>query len=293
MLIVFGSINADFMFALDTLPAPGQTLLAAGLALQPGGKGANQAVAAARDGVTVRLVGAVGADPMADLALSLLRTLPVDLSAVATVDAPTGCACISTDAAGRNQIVVAPGANAMARQAEIALGPADLVVTQMECDPAETAALIRRAHAVGARTLHNHAPAGPLDPAALALVDVLVVNEDEAAWLAEAYVPASHTVLVRTLGSRGVEWSGGQGRGALPAHRTTPVDTTAAGDCFTGVLAAGLHRGERLPAALFRANIAAACACRVLGSQGSLPTSAEIDAEIGQDRHAGPLTIGG
>lgn len=292
MLIVFGSINADLLFAVDALPTPGQTLLASGLSLQPGGKGANQAAAAARDGEPVRLVGAVGADPMADLALSLLRTLPIDLSMVATAQAPTGCACIATDAAGRNQIVVAPGANALARQANIELSAGDLVVTQMECDPAETAALIRRAHAVGARTLHNHAPASPLDPAALALIDVLVVNEDEAAWLAETHAPAPHTVLVRTLGGRGVEWSGGKGRGALPAHRITPVDTTAAGDCFTGVLAAALHRGDDLPAAMFRANAAAACACRTPGSQRSVPTTAEIDAEIDQHRRAGPLTSG-
>ena len=284
MITVFGSINADLIFPVAALPTPGQTLLAGPMTTEPGGKGANQALAAARDGAAVRMAGATGADALADLALSLLGASSIDLSHIAITSHPTGCACICTDPAGRNQIVVAPGANLLARQAAIPLGAepgvtrTTTIVTQMETDPAETAALIRRAHAAGIRTIHNHAPAAPLDPAALALVDILVVNEDEAAWLAQHQAIPDCITLIRTLGARGVEWSGQQGRGHIPAAKLTPVDTTAAGDCFVGVLAAALDRGATLPDAIARANRAAGLACERPGSQRSLPTTAEIDA---------------
>ena len=276
MITVFGSINADLIFPVATLPTPGQTLLAGAMASEPGGKGANQALAAARDGATVIMAGATGRDALAGIALSLLRASAVDLTQIATTDHPTGCACICTDPAGRNQIVVAPGANLRARQAGIPLGTT--VITQMEVDPAETAALIRRAHAAGSRTIHNHAPAAPLDPAAIALLDILVVNEDEAAWLAQHQPIPDTLTLIRTLGAQGVEWQGAQGRGHIPAIEITPVDTTAAGDCFVGILAAALDRGAALSDAIARANLAAGLACERPGSQRSLPTTAAIDA---------------
>ncbi len=277
MITVFGSINADLVFPVPALPRPGQTVLGAALSTQPGGKGANQAAAAARDGARLRMVGAIGDDAMAAIALALLRELPIDFQ-LQTVAAPTGCACICTDADGHNQIVVAPGANLAARQAAIALAPGDIIVTQMEVDPAETARLIRRARQAGVRTIHNHAPAAPLDPDALACIDILVANEDEAAWLAANAALAPDTTLIRTLGAAGVEWSGQQGRGHIPAVPVTVVDTTAAGDCFVGVLAAALDRGAPLPDAIARANRAAGLACTKPGSQQSLPTTADIDA---------------
>ncbi len=296
MIIVFGSINADLIFALDRLPLPGQTLLANGMTVEPGGKGANQAVAAARDGASVIMVGAVGRDSLAATALGGLHAAGVDLARVGIADTPTGCAAICIDAAGHNQIVVAPGANLIARAAAVedaVMGPCATLLTQMESDPSETAKLIRRAHRSGARTIHNLAPAAALDPATLGLVDILVVNEDEAGWLATFNCIADgcggeadclHTALgvtvIRTMGASGVEWAGPGGAGRLAAARIEAIDTSAAGDCFVGVLASALDRGDTLPDAIMRANAAAALACTRRGSQRSLPTAAEIDAAL-------------
>ena len=301
-IIVFGSLNADLIFALAALPGPGQTLLATGLSVEPGGKGANQAVAAARDGAPVAMAGAVGQDAaLADTALAGLAAAGVDLSRVARGGAPTGCASICTDPAGRNQIVVAPGANALACAAAVEdalLVPGAWLVTQMEANAAETAALIRRAHAHGVRTVHNLAPAGTLAADALRLVDVLVVNEDEAAWLARHEAAAGddaaalHAALgmtvVRTLGGAGVEWAGPGGGGRLAALPVRPVDSTAAGDCFVGVLAAALHRGDCLADGLRRANAAAGLACTRQGSQRSMPNAGEITAQVGASPQTPP-----
>ena len=186
-VLVFGSVNADLVFAVPELPAPGRTVLGEAYRALPGGKGANQAVAAARDGARAALAGAVGRDPLADVALSAARVAGVDISRVAATDAPTGCAAICVDPAGRNQIAVAAGANALARAAQVedaALGPDVVVVLEMEVPPTETAGLVARARARGARTVLNLAPAGPLPGGALRALDLLVVNEHEAAWLA-------------------------------------------------------------------------------------------------------------
>ena len=293
MITVFGSINLDLIFALDRLPGPGETLLGPATRIEPGGKGANQAVAAALDGAEVAMVGAVGADVLAEGALAGLVRAGVDISRIARVADSTGCASICTDAAGRNQIAVGSGANraATADQVEDALLAAGhVVLVQMEVDPAETAALIRRGR--GARFILNLAPALPLPEDALRAVDVLVVNEHEAAWLAQRLGAQSsaaglHAALgvtvVHTLGAAGAEFAGGSGAGHVAAHRVAALDSTAAGDCFTGVMAAGLHRGLALPEALARASAAAAVCCTRRGSQGSLPRAAETNSmlEIG------------
>jgi len=288
--VVFGSLNADLIFAVETLPMAGQTLLASALTVEPGGKGANQAVAAALDGAATVLAGAVGADGLAEVALRGLLAADVDVLRVRMDRAATGSASICIDREGRNQIVVAPGANLASLAADVEdglLGPGTVVVTQMETDPAETATLIRRARDRGARTVHNLAPAGPLAADALRMLDVLVVNEDEAAWLARHEglpgddAAALHAGLgitvIRTLGAAGTEWAGRDGHGRLPAAPVHAIDTTAAGDCFVGVLAAAWVRGASLAAAIGRANAAAGLACTRRGSQGSLPGAAEID----------------
>ncbi len=293
MIVVFGSINVDFVFPVEALPVPGQTLLAKRMRTEPGGKGANQAVAAALDGAAVAMVGAVGADPLAGAALAGLRSAGVDLGRVAVADVPTGCATICTDPAGRNQIVVAPGANLLAREAAAAdalLAGGAVVLTQMEADAAETARLILRARKLGARPVHNLAPAGALDPEALRALEILVVNEDEAAWVgrqlgcegsAGAVEARLGVTVVRTLGGAGVEWAeAAGGTGALPAVPVSVRDTTAAGDCFVGVLAAALGRGAPLALAVRRANVAAAIACSRPGSQSSLPSAAETDRAL-------------
>ncbi len=163
VIVCFGSINLDLIFPLPHLPLPGQTVLGPRMTIEPGGKGANQAVAAARDGARVRFAGAVGRDALAEDALALMRTIGVDLVRVVQADTATGCAAICVDPAGENLIAVASGANLAARHAQIEdalLSPATTVLMQGESDPDETAALIRRARARGARVILNLAPPG-------------------------------------------------------------------------------------------------------------------------------------
>lgn len=288
MIVCFGSINLDLIVPVARLPAPGETVLGGDCRMQPGGKGANQAVAAARDGATVAMVGAVGTDALAAPALALLVESGADLTAVLRHDGPTGCALIAVDGEGRNQIVVASGANTAVRAAQLPddrLGPDTTLLLQMELPRAETEAVIARGRAAGARIVLNLAPALPLAEPALRAVDVLVVNETEAAWLAGRFgtdatagALAAHlgVPVVRTLGADGAEAPGL----AVPAPEMVPVDTVAAGDCFTGVLAAELDRGATLEAAMRRAVTAASLACTRSGSQQSLPVRAETDAAL-------------
>ena len=290
MIVVFGSINLDLIFAVRELPAPGQTVAAPAMRVEPGGKGANQALAAARDGASVAFSGAVGDDPFAADALKLMRAAGIDLTRVATMPGSlTGVASICVDARGENLIAVASGANLRARADQVEdalLGPGTTVLLQMEVDPGETAALVRRAKARGARVVLNLAPAGDLPGAPWRDLDVLIANEDEAAWLAAragtAATPdglrgAFGCDVVVTLGSRGLDAATRQGAFRLAALDVTVRDTTAAGDCFTGVLAAGLDRGLDIGAALLRANAAAALCCTQPGTQTSLPMAAATE----------------
>ena len=295
MIVVFGSINTDLVFRLDQIPVPGQTLIADGLTVQPGGKGANQAVAAARDGAAVTMVGAVGDDALAETALIGLRDAAIGLDEVLVLQGrSTGCASICTDRDGRNQIAVALGANAEIKATQVSeamLGPDTLLLLQMEGPRAETEALIGRARQAGARIILNLAPALPLERGALAQLDVLVVNEDEAASLGatlgvDADATALHGALgvtvIRTLGSAGAEAATGEALLHVQAPRIDAIDTTAAGDCFVGVLASGLDAGLDLPAAMRRAVMAASLACLHEGSQKSLPRHAETEAAMAQ-----------
>ncbi len=293
MIVCFGSLNADLVFRLPEIPRSGQTLLADDLAVQAGGKGANQAVAAARDGAAVAMAGAVGSDALAEVALSGLREAGADIARVRSLAAATGCASIWIDAAGRNRIAVALGANAQARADQITdadLAQATSLLLQMEVAMQETAALLRRARALGLRAILNLAPALPLDTDTLRLAGLLVVNEDEAeatalrlgcAPEAAALRAALGIDVVRTLGEAGSEAATQDGDWHVPARVIDPVDTTAAGDCFVGVLAAALDRGAPLRAAMERASVAAALACGRRGSQASLPRRAETDRALG------------
>jgi ribokinase len=294
MILVYGSLNVDLIYRLSEMARPGQTVLADSMTTEPGGKGANQAVAAALDGAVVAMVGTVGEDAMATTALAGLIGAGVDVTGVARSAAPTGSACICIDAAGQNQIVVASGANGDTRSAQVAtssLADVSILLTQMETDPESTAALIRRGHAQGIRCIHNLAPAMPMEADVLRLLEILVVNEEEGVWLA-AHLGAAmagdalslHRLLgitvVRTLGAGGVEWAGDDAQGHLPAAPVTVADTTAAGDCFVGVLAAALDRGASLGVAIRRAATAATLACTRAGSQRSLPDSPAIDTAL-------------
>jgi ribokinase len=290
MIVVFGSTNLDLIFAVQHIPLPGETVLCPGIRIEPGGKGANQAVAAARDGARVVMASAVGRDALAAGALRLLRESGIDLSRTIETDASTGCAAIAVDPGGANAITVGSGANLLVRADQIEdalLAPSTTLVLQMEVPAAETAALIRRAHGRGARVVLNLAPALPLPDDILRMVDLLIANETEAAWLAGKYgcstdaaalARALGVEFVRTLGAEGIDAAIAGESLHLAAHRIVPVDTTAAGDCFVGVLAAALDRGAPLGVALHRANAAAALCCMRAGSQGSVPTAEETNA---------------
>nr|WP_294500915.1 PfkB family carbohydrate kinase [uncultured Rhodopila sp.] len=293
MIMVFGSINLDLIFSLPKIPAAGETVLGPAAQIEPGGKGANQAVAAARDGAAVRMAGAIGGDALGAGALALLRDAGVDLDRVARVDASTGCAAIAVDPAGNNAIAVGSGANLLARAAQVedsALGSGTTLVVQMEVPAAETAALIERARASGTRIVLNLAPAMPLPEAALRAVDVLVANGSEGAWLAahlgcDASAESLHRRLggiavVLTRGEDGAEIAGADEAWHEPAVPVEALDTTAAGDCFVGVMAHRLDQGASLREAVRRAAAAAALCCMRRGSQGSIPAQAETDAFI-------------
>jgi ribokinase len=291
MIVVFGSINLDFVFSMPRLPSAGETLMAQSMRTMPGGKGANQAVAAARDGARVIMAGAVGHDPLGDAALYGLTAAGVDISRVVRVDEPTGCASIAT-AGGTNQILVAAGANAHARASQVEdalLLVSTIVLIQMETDVAEVTALIQRGSSKKARVVLNLAPATLLPRAVLSLVYLLVVNEAEAAILADSLGCAATAAgihhclgvgVIRTLGSRGAEAATAETEQFVPAKPIDAVDSTAAGDCFVGVLAAALDSGSTLDAAMQRATAAAALCCLTPGSQPSLPNAQSINEQI-------------
>jgi ribokinase len=291
MIVVFGSINLDLIFSLPRIPAAGETVLGPSARIEPGGKGANQAVAAARDGAAVVMAGAVGGDVLGAGALALLSDAGVDLERVARVDASTGCAAIAVDPAGNNAISVGSGANLLARAEQVedaVLGSGATLVLQMEVAAAETAALIERARALGTRIVLNLAPAATLPEAALRAVDVLVVNGTEGAWLAADLGCAASAealaarlggvAVVLTRGEAGAEIAGPDEAWHESAVPVEAVDTTAAGDCFVGVMAHRLDAGDSLRNAVRRAGGAAALCCTRPGSQGSIPLRAETDA---------------
>jgi ribokinase len=291
MIVVFGSINIDLVFALPSLPRPGETVLGAGYRSVPGGKGANQAVAAARDGAKVAMVGRVGRDAFGEMMRASLREAGVGVTDVLGSDAPTGCAAVCVDNEGRNLIAVAGGANLMARAAnmpEALLTPETTLLLQMEVPVPEVQAAARRAKAKGARVILNLGPALKLPLETFRDIDVLVANEIEANTLIEAETPllaqrlaeTLKTTVIVTLGEKGAMAAGPQGRWTIGALPVKPIDTTAAGDQFTGALAASLDRGMPLPDALRRASVAAGLACLIPGAQPSLQHRAAIDLRL-------------
>jgi ribokinase len=289
MIVSFGSINVDLIVPVPRLPRSGETLLGGDYALLPGGKGANQALAARRAGAEVILAGAVGADAFAAIALDLLRRDGVDTALVRVVEQPTGCAAIMVASDGENAIAVAPGANASVLAEQIPdelLGAGTTLVAQMEVPSGETENLIRRVKAAGGRTLLNLAPALPIDPMVLREIDLLVANEVEAAGMGSEPPQLARRLrqgLVVTRGAAGaIAYLRGGERIAVPALPIEPIDTTGAGDTFVGVLAAGLDRGVPLETALRRANAAAGLACLARGAQSAMPDGAAIAAAVGR-----------
>jgi ribokinase len=268
-LAVVGSINLDLVARCDRLPRPGETVTDATFERVPGGKGANQALAAARLGADVTMVGCVGADPFAEEALSALVDEGVGLQ-VLRADALTGVALVLVDEEGENQIVVAPGANAELGPDDVALEAPDAVLCQLEI-PGETVAAAAR-QATGFFCL-NAAPAGPVPAEVLGRADLVVVNRYELDSLAE--MPR---LVALTLGAGGaVLLEDGEEVARAEPPRVEAVDGTAAGDSFTACLVVSLLEGRDREESLRRACAAGAIAASRPGAQPSLPTTAEVD----------------
>jgi ribokinase len=270
-IVVVGSVNLDLVARVARLPEPGETLAAHELRRVPGGKGANQALAARRLGADVALVAAVGADPAADEALALLREDGVDLSGVtAHPELPTGHALVTVDDSGETTIVIAAGANDVVATGE--LGHADAVLTVLEVPDSAVAAAA--AHATGLFVL-NAAPARPVAPGVLARADLVVVNRAEYAELSG--LDAAGAVAV-TLGGDGAELRrGGRVVARAVPPPTTVVDGTGAGDCFTAALTVALLTGRSDADALRYACAAGALAVSRPGAQPALPWAAELE----------------
>jgi len=297
MIVVFGSINLDLVTRVGRFPRAGETIEGSSFGIYAGGKGANQALAAARAGATVRLFGAVGRDGFAEPALAWLAAGGVDLAGVLRVDGATGCATILVDDAGENCIAVVAGANALADPGAVpdsALGPSTLLVLQQEVPPQANAALLARARSLGARAMLNAAPAGELDPRLLGLLDVLIVNEGEASILSrvlgwptepEGFASAAielHAALsvVVTLGAQGALAADHRGLWRAAAAAVEVVDTTGAGDAFVGALAAAIERGDEIGAALRFGVAAGSLACTKAGAQTALPSREAVEAAL-------------
>lgn len=290
-VVVVGSYNRDTVLRVPRFPQPGETLAATGLARFHGGKGSNQAVAAARSGARVAMRAAIGADEAGEGALALWREEGVDAAAVARIaGAPTGEALILVDARGENQIVIVAGANdALPVEEDVpAIREAAMVLAQLETPLGATVAAFRAARRVGAATLLNAAPARTLPQEVLALTDILVVNETEAALLlgrageaadlARGLAPRHARGVVLTAGAAGAVWARGEAVLHVPAPATAVVDSTGAGDAFIGAFAAALAAGLEEHEALRRGVAAGALACRRAGAVPSLPRLEEIEA---------------
>jgi ribokinase len=305
-VVVVGAVNVDLVVVAARLPGPGETVTGGDVARHHGGKGGNQAVAAARLGARVAFVGAVGDDDFGAAARAALAAEGIDVTHLAAVPRPTGVALIVVDARAENLIAVAPGANASptattvkAALDALAVGPGDVVLTSREVPPAAVRAALEAARAAGALAMLNPAPADGLDAATAALADLLTPNERELAELAppadDRSANASPTVeasarrllaaglpdraVIVTLGAAGalaVPWDGPAI--AIPAPRVVPVDTTGAGDTFNGALAAGLAAGLPLGDAARRAVGAAGLSTTRAGAREGMPTTAELAA---------------
>jgi ribokinase len=303
-IVVVGSLNVDLNVTVDRHPRPGETLAGRGGGTSPGGKGANQALAATRLGADVALVGAVGTDPAAETALSLLREAGTDLSAVRVVDGPTGLAIVVVDRAGENSIIVVEGANgtitaeAVEPHAEL-VASAAVVVVQGEIPPDGTATAARLCRG---RLVLNLAPVVPIARDVLLRADPLVVNEHEGALVleqltgrtvsssprdvVEALSAEGIRSVVMTLGSEGALVLENGELVALPSARVDAVDSTGAGDAFVGALAARLATDATLRDAAALAVRVGAYAVRSAGAQPSYPRSGDALPEP-----SGPATV--
>ncbi|MDD9992636.1 MAG: ribokinase [Rhodospirillales bacterium] len=312
MIVVFGSINADLLFAVNALPRAGETVLCPSYSAVAGGKGLNQAVAAACAAtdptISVQMVGRVGTDGFAPLALSALEDAGVGTDAITESALPTGCAAVIVDRVGENQITVASGANTDLPPESLPdewLGPETVLLLQMEVPLASNWAVARRAKARGARVVLNLAPAKPVPAELLPAFDLVVFNEVEAEMLARERAldaaegeDAARAIAVRygvttvvSLGSAGAAAFTPDEAWRCGALAIEPVDTVGAGDAFVAGLALGLQAGAALPEMLHRASVMGGLACLREGAAPAMPSAAEIDARAGELSPAQPMTL--
>lgn len=306
-VVVLGSTNTDLTVRVDRLPLPGETVLGGSLLETGGGKGANQAIAAARAGAKVLFVGAIGNDRSGAARHEELSREGINLECLQTVaDQPSGVALILVSATGENQIAVAPGANGSVTEGMIAdlpagvFHPGNILVCQLETPTGAVQAALARARASGMKTILNPAPAHAVvaDPAWLSLIDTLILNEHELATisgrssvradecgslLADWHERGVGTIIV-TLGSAGYLLSANGSLHARPAFAVEAVDTVGAGDTFVGALAARWVEGDSLESAADWASAAAALAVTQAGAQRSIPQRAQVDAFLARVR---------
>lgn len=276
---VVGSVNLDLVARAPRLPGPGETVLGTDYAEYAGGKGLNQAIAAARAGAQVAFIGAVGRDAAGDQLLAVMAGDGLDTVHVARVDRPTGRALIGVSDAGENSIIVISGANLAVTPDRLAAMPAAAVLlVQLEVSIDTVAAALSAARAMGAITVLNPAPAQRLDATVLAHCDIIVPNEHEVGLLGGplALLGFGATAVVVTKGADGVELYSESGMSAFSAFPVDAIDTTAAGDAFCGALCARLAAGDALATALRFAMAAGALSTTVAGAVPSLPTAAAI-----------------
>lgn len=276
MITVVGSVNLDFVASGASLPKAGETVTGARLARHPGGKGANQALAARRLGADVRLVAAVGNDDMAEEALKLLRAAGVDLSATQYINGETtGVALIAVSQEGENQIIVCPGANEALDPGDVEGASIEHMMGVLEVPAATLLAAAERATGFVALNL---APAMPVPPALLARADLLIVNETEAAFYGDTlHAPGRYVAI--SLGAAGAElWKDGRKIASATPPAVKVVDTTGAGDTFSAALTVSLIKGKSPEEALTYAVAAGSLTCTKPGAQPSLPRRAEVEA---------------
>ncbi len=302
-VVVVGSANTDLVVRAPRIPRPGETVLGGAFLCAQGGKGANQAVAAARLGAEVTLIARIGRDEYGARTLERLTAEGIDVRFVARDDAaPSGVALIVVADGGENAIAVAPGANARLAAGDVDragehLDGADVVLLQLEVPASTVLHAARRAAARGVPVILNPAPAAGFDPALLSAVDVLTPNETEASILSGVAVDGERTAVraaerlrelgapavVLTMGAAGALVVSERGSERVEAPRIRPVDSTAAGDAFNAALAIGLARGEPLgDATRFACAVGALTATRA-GAQPSLPTRADVDRFLRRD----------
>ncbi|MFQ6396766.1 ribokinase [Nocardia sp. KC 131] len=280
-IAVLGSINMDLVTTTEQRPAPGETVLGTGFTMVPGGKGANQAIAAQRAGGAVDFLGAVGDDVFADELRGVLSDSGVDTGRLRTVAGPSGIAAIVVDSGGENSIIVVGGANTtmtgLTDEDLAVIAAADILLCQLEIPVETVVAAVMHASANETVVILNPSPAQHLMADLWAHVDVAVVNSGEAKQLGSDLDPVAH--LVVTHGADGATYRGPNGRElSQPSPPVEAIDTTGAGDTFTGALAAAWHHGPQT--ALAWACTAGALATTTLGASSSIPTRDRIEAAL-------------